>query len=151
MNRALSEYARLLKLLAHPVRLEIVHLLRHQPLFVQDVQAMVGRPQAFVSQQLRLLRAAGIVGTERIGRKVAYTVADKRFLRAHDLLRSALGFREDDDARTHRIFVDPVCGMRLEPRTATFRHVYRKEPYYFCASGCLHRFQKRPHHFLLKT
>lgn len=148
MNRSLSEYARFLKLLSHPARLEILYLLRHQPLFVQDVQVMVGRPQAFISQQLQQLRVAGIVATERVGRRVAYKLADARLIRGSDMMRQALGFGKGKDKPRKQIFRDPVCGMRLEPRIATFRYVYRKEPYYFCASGCLKRFQKSPMQFL---
>ena len=39
---------------------------------------------------------------------------------------------------------DPVCGMRLSPKTASFNHSYYQEIYYFCASGCLKKFNENP-------
>ena len=39
--------------------------------------------------------------------------------------------------------VDPVCGMRLSPKTAAFAYKHEGENYYFCASGCLHQFKEK--------
>lgn len=150
MTKSFGTYADHLKLLAHPARLELVHVLRDQALFVQDLQLMLGKPQAFVSQQLQLLRRAGVVATERAGRRVAYKLANPAIIRGSDLLRQAFGLSVADHGRKRAVFQDPVCGMRLAPHTAAFRFVFRREPYYFCASGCLHRFRKAPHHFLTR-
>jgi Cu+-exporting ATPase len=43
---------------------------------------------------------------------------------------------------------DPVCGMFVDPATARFRHAYRGTTYYFCARGCLERFQADPEKYL---
>ncbi len=142
-----TRYARLLKVLSHPARLEVLHLLRTQPLFVQDIVTMVGRSQAFVSQQLQVLRAAGIVRTERLGRRIAYRLTSPDFIRGSDIIRAAL---KPATPRTssRTIFRDPVCGMKLEPKTASFRYVHRHQPYYFCASGCWKQFKHTPSKFL---
>ena len=44
--------------------------------------------------------------------------------------------------------VDPVCGMRVNPRTAAGSHEYRGTTYYFCAQSCLERFKANPVAFL---
>jgi Cu+-exporting ATPase len=36
---------------------------------------------------------------------------------------------------------DPVCHMRVNPRTARFEHSYRNKTYYFCCEGCRSKFQ----------
>lgn len=148
MSTSLTRYARLLKLLSHPARLEIIHLLRYQSLFVQDIELMIGRPQAFISQQLQQLRDAGIVVTERVGRRIAYKLENAAIIRGSDMLRKALGFGEKNISRVPKVFRDPVCGMTLEPKSASFRFVYRSQPRYFCASGCMKRFQKSPSQYL---
>ena len=51
--------ANLLKVLAQPKRLEIIHLLRDQRLNVTEIYSMLDLPQANVSQHLLALRAAG--------------------------------------------------------------------------------------------
>lgn len=44
--------------------------------------------------------------------------------------------------------VDPVCGMTVDPEHAAGRFDYRGQPYFFCSTHCLHRFQSDPEHYL---
>lgn len=71
--------AELLKALAHPVRLEIVHNLLCCG--CRNVGCMVthtGQSQSCVSQNLARLKAAGIVKAERSGNEVYYEIDDPR-------------------------------------------------------------------------
>ncbi|MEJ2633959.1 MAG: heavy metal translocating P-type ATPase [Calditrichia bacterium] len=45
-------------------------------------------------------------------------------------------------------FIDPVCGMEVEPSTAAGFSEYKGEKYYFCAPGCKKRFDGEPERFL---
>ena len=47
--------------------------------------------------------------------------------------------------------IDPVCGMTVDPKTAAGSFEYKGTTYYFCATHCLHRFQKDPESFLSRT
>jgi YHS domain-containing protein len=47
--------------------------------------------------------------------------------------------------------IDPVCGMTVDPNNAAASFEYEGKTYYFCATHCLHRFQKDPESFLHKT
>ena len=76
--------ARLLALLAHPIRLQIVQLLRHGELCVCDMQAVLGQRQAYVSQHLMVLREAGIVTCRKDGLRVYYQLSDPRILHVLD-------------------------------------------------------------------
>ena len=40
--------------------------------------------------------------------------------------------------------IDPVCGMTVDPNNAAGSFAYEGKTYYFCATHCLHRFQKDP-------
>ncbi len=40
--------------------------------------------------------------------------------------------------------VDPVCGMRVDPKQAAATTEYRGKTYYFCAPGCKEVFEKEP-------
>jgi DNA-binding transcriptional ArsR family regulator len=80
--------ARLYHLLSHPARLRILDELRRSEACVCHLQAMLGRPQAYVSQQLRVLREAGVVRTRKDGLLVYYQLADPRVER---LLAEVLG------------------------------------------------------------
>ena len=76
--------ARLLALLAHPTRLQIVDLLRHGEMCVCNMQAALNQRQAYVSQHLMALREAGLVTCRKDGLRVYYQLSDPRLLRILD-------------------------------------------------------------------
>ena len=70
--------AELLKALAHPTRLKIVHcLLQSGCRNVTCIEQKTGVSQSCVSQHLQKLRAAGVVTSERQGNEVFYRVASR--------------------------------------------------------------------------
>ncbi len=147
-------HAELLKALSHPKRLEIIQLLRHKRLCVGDIQKMLDLPQANLSQHLQILRDAGVVKTKRSGKKIFYEIAHKNFIKASDLMREILIERNSDSSLASEftkkmtdlvpLTHDPVCGMRLSPKTASFAYKKDKKEYFFCASGCYKKFKKNP-------
>lgn len=71
--------ARLAQVLAHPVRVQILNLLREEgSAYVMHLTASTARPQANISQHLAILREAGLITDERDGMSVIYRVADRR-------------------------------------------------------------------------
>ena len=77
-NRANYEaQAALLKALAHPLRLEIMHnLLRDGCRNVSCIEQHTGVYQSCISQHLQKLRAAGLVVSERSGNEVYYRATE---------------------------------------------------------------------------
>ena len=67
--------AHLLKTLSHPTRLAVLEILRDGEQCVCHMEAMLGLRQASISQQLMVLREAGLVGVRRDGLNVYYRVA----------------------------------------------------------------------------
>jgi ArsR family transcriptional regulator len=68
--------ADLLKALAHPVRLQIVHdLLKNGCRNVRCMEIHIGMSQSCISQHLQRLRAAGVVAADRVGNEVYYRAA----------------------------------------------------------------------------
>lgn len=86
--RHLADFAALIRVLAHPVRLRLVELLADRERTVSSLQQALGERQAIVSQQLARLRAAGVVSCRREGTSVWYTLADPRVLSVLDCLRN---------------------------------------------------------------
>jgi DNA-binding transcriptional ArsR family regulator len=80
--------ARIYHLLSHPARLRILDELRRSEACVCHLQTVLGRPQAYVSQQLRVLREAKVVTAHKDGLLVYYRLADRRVER---LLEEVLG------------------------------------------------------------
>jgi ArsR family transcriptional regulator len=82
--------AEVLKTLASPRRLEILHALNRGPIEVGRLAQEIGASQPNVSQHLAVLRAAGMVEAERDGREVRYRLADPDVMVACALMRSVL-------------------------------------------------------------
>jgi ArsR family transcriptional regulator len=71
-------WAELFRALGHPLRMEIMDLLRSGPMSVTAIALATGRPAAAISQNLSVLRNAG------------YRVANAKLMRMCDLMREAL-------------------------------------------------------------
>ena len=67
----------LLRALASPHRLGIVLELADGPRCVHELVAALGISQPLASQHLKVLRAAGVVDSQRRGREMAYFLADE--------------------------------------------------------------------------
>jgi len=68
--------ARLLRVMAHPVRLEILEIIRRSDECVCHLSAVLKRPQPYVSQQLAILRNAGLIADRKDGNLVFYGLTD---------------------------------------------------------------------------
>jgi ArsR family transcriptional regulator len=82
--------AEILKTLASPRRLEIIHALARGPIEVGRLAELIDASQPNISQHLAVLRTAGIVEAERDGREVRYRLADPDVTVACGLMRSVL-------------------------------------------------------------
>ena len=82
--------ADVLRMLASPRRLEILHQLAKRPMEVGRLAEAIGSSQPNVSQHLAALRAAGIVDAERVGREVRYSLVDPDVMVACGVMRAVL-------------------------------------------------------------
>jgi len=82
------EATKLFHILSHQARLHILDELRKDEACVCHLQAVLKRPQAYVSQQLRVLREVDLVADRRDGLPVYYRLADPQVKR---LLENVLG------------------------------------------------------------
>jgi DNA-binding transcriptional ArsR family regulator len=72
------ENSGILKVLGHPVRLEMVHNLMQDECNVGGMVERLGIPQSTVSQHLRVLQDRGILKPRKDGVKTCYRVVDPR-------------------------------------------------------------------------
>jgi DNA-binding transcriptional ArsR family regulator len=70
-----SQQAAYFKALGHPVRLQIVAILKEQEACVCQLEQLLRRRQAYVSQQLRVLKEAGLLRERREGQFIFYSLA----------------------------------------------------------------------------
>ena len=85
---AYDRQAEILKALAHPVRLQILDILRDGEQCVCHLEAVLGLRQAYISQQLMLLRRAGLVADRKDGLRVYYRITDRAVFRVLDPART---------------------------------------------------------------
>ena len=87
MQERLERAARCLKVLAHPIRLMIIHLLGEGELSVQELEKAVGISQSSVSQHLGLLKDKEILESRRVAQQVFYRLRDPRLLQLTAITR----------------------------------------------------------------
>ncbi len=75
-KRQLGHRVKILKAVAHPVRLCIIDALAHAPTHVGALAEDLDIPQAIVSQQLRILRMTGVVDVSRENGHAVYRLTE---------------------------------------------------------------------------
>src|SRR3546814_14786590 len=68
--------AELFKSLGHPARIRVLEVLSDGESSVGDMQPLVGIESSHLSQQLGILRRAGLVNTRKEGASVIYSLTD---------------------------------------------------------------------------
>jgi DNA-binding transcriptional ArsR family regulator len=74
---SLEKPARLLKVLGHPARLQILFFIEGSEETVTAIQNHVGLTQAMTSQHLKILYEAGLIERRREGTSIYYRVSKK--------------------------------------------------------------------------
>jgi DNA-binding transcriptional ArsR family regulator len=91
----LERAAEILKTVAHPVRLQIVDLLDRGEKTVTALCQLIGAQQPYVSQQLNLMKAKGVLSSRRNGTQVLYVLADPRVAKIIQCVREQSNVRQD--------------------------------------------------------
>ncbi|MDB4694450.1 metalloregulator ArsR/SmtB family transcription factor [Flavobacteriales bacterium] len=89
----LEGLAKIFKMVAHPVKLEILEVLEsHEPMDVSSLCAEIGAECqiSMMSQHLAKMKDNGILQSEKKGKQVFYRIANRRLLRALDELEGTL-------------------------------------------------------------
>lgn len=117
-SKAIEEIADLLKVLGHPLRLKIINLVASQEFAVGEIENKTGISQPTLSQQLAIVRNAGLVKTRRESKQVYYSLDTNRVA----LICDTLGWiRADDDA--HKTIQSKVVRQRKLGSGATFAEI----------------------------
>lgn len=108
-NRFLSEEeaaarARVLKALAHPLRLQVVYALQQGEACMSELEPFLRRNQSNLSRHVSQLKQAGIVAERRAGPRVMLRLATPCILKAFDC---AMEVVQSDHKRRARAVTDP--------------------------------------------
>ena len=78
VQQVYEQQSQFFKLLTHPARLAILNVLREDEACVCHLEAVLGFRQAYISQQLAVLREAGLIQDRRDGWNIYYRVCEPR-------------------------------------------------------------------------
>lgn len=83
----ISQAARCLKAMSHPLRLKILCVLGNNSISVQDIVEQVGTSQSNISQHLAILRDKGILDFKKEANRVYYFIDDERVIHLIQMMR----------------------------------------------------------------
>jgi ArsR family transcriptional regulator len=86
--------AEIFKALMHPARLAILNELRSDEHCVCHLEACLGLRQAYISQQLMVLREAGLIEDRRVGWNIFYRVVEPAVFQLLDMAHAISGESE---------------------------------------------------------
>ncbi len=86
-----AQLSGLFKALTHPTRLAILDVLRNGEQCVCHIEAHLGFRQAYISQQLAVLREAGLIQDQRDGWNIYYRVIRPEVYALVDVARTMVG------------------------------------------------------------
>ncbi len=93
----MKEFIKVMKALSDPNRVKFLKMLQKRQMCVCEIQAALGIAQPTVSKHLKVLEAAGLVGREKEGLWVNYSLSDGgRSPYAASLLGNLKHWLEDD-------------------------------------------------------
>jgi DNA-binding transcriptional ArsR family regulator len=102
--------ARLLRVMAHPMRLEILEIIRRSDECVCHLSAALSKPQPYVSQQLAVLRNSGLIADRKEGNLVFYGLAGGQVTeRMPEILKAMADDAEEGREAGHRRVAGCTC------------------------------------------
>lgn len=85
-----SQIADFFKVLSHPTRIQILRMLRDQPLCVCEIVPKFQESQASISKHLRLMKDLGVLSFSQHGTRNIYSVSDPEIFTIIDQSRQIL-------------------------------------------------------------
>jgi len=83
--------AEIYKLLANPIRLEILDILKDREVSLEELSEIVGIRKPNTSQHLAILRYLKVVSVRKEGQKAIYKIVDKRVIEPSKILLKLWG------------------------------------------------------------
>ena len=97
-------HADVCKALGHPLRIEVIDLLRDKELCFTDILEITGGLKSNLSQHLSLMTKKGILKTRRDGQCTYFSLSSKKVAQACRLMREVLV----DNLRNHKKILENI-------------------------------------------
>lgn len=109
---SLDAQAQVFKILTHPARIAILHLLRDGEHCVCHMEAFLGFRQAYISQQLAVLRESGLIQDRRDGWNIYYRVVNPQIFAVLDAASYLTGAPVEERTKTVPACPCPHCNPK---------------------------------------
>ena len=106
-------HASIFKTLTHPVRIAILEILRDQEHCVCHMEAHLGLRQAYISQQLSVLREAGLIQDRRDGWNIFYRVVNPGVYVVLDAVQKLTGIEKPPVRKAEVACTCPHCSNKV--------------------------------------
>ena len=90
MKELYKSHAEICKVFSNPTRLEILNLLRDKEMSVTGLVEKTKLSQANISQHLSIMKAKGIVTSNRQGKNIYYKITNPKIIDAFNIIREVL-------------------------------------------------------------
>ena len=94
--------AEVIKTIASPKRLEIIHALKSGEKTVTDLVNILDIPKANVSQHLAVMRHKGVLKTRKKGVNVYYSIVNQKVVKACTLMREVLTEQMHEQSKLYK-------------------------------------------------
>ena len=107
-NSQIEDIARLLKSIAHPIRLKILCLLQDEELSVGDILLTIQTTNGNISQHLAILRNQGVIISRKEGNFIYNRIADPRVLELMESMQELFCCPAERGKRADRAADEPA-------------------------------------------
>ena len=116
------DYETFFKALAESTRIKIIRLLAHKPMYVCELEAILGMSQPRISQHLKILKYADIVNDEKEGQRSIYSLNQELL---HSTLSDFSTFLEIplQDISEFQVEYSRICDLTTNPDIKTCKMV----------------------------
>ena len=111
-NQPLDAQTQIFKVLTHPARISILNILRDGEHCVCHMEAFLGLRQSYISQQLAVLREAGLIQDRRDGWNIFYRVVAPDIYTLLDAVQKLTGQPAVSPLKTGISCTCPHCTAR---------------------------------------
>ena len=94
MDELTKYIADFLNVLSDPIRLEIVRLLKNKEYKAKQLEEELGISQSYTSQQLKVLKKAGLIEVTKDGNIKNYSIGDKKIYNVLSVIKSLIVEKE---------------------------------------------------------
>jgi DNA-binding transcriptional ArsR family regulator len=111
-DQLLDTQAEIFKVLSHPSRIDILNILRDGEHCVCHLEAHMGFRQAYISQQLAVLREAGLIQDRREGWNIFYRVCKPEIFDVLDAVQKITGQTKFSSSKSGVVCSCPHCSKK---------------------------------------